>query len=231
MRALLWARVSDPRRADEDGDASAGRRQSQQDVENQLIALREAAARLGWEVVGEKHVEGSAWNKDLPEKEEVLEQVRRGGVDVIAVWSIDRWSRKQPYLVLQEVVQLEEHLGVHLYSLKEPWLSTTDPGLRQVLITLFSWIAEYESRKRSERVKAAVASKRARVGNLGQNPKWGRGKIAGPADVERILALRAEHPEWSLKRLGDETGFSRSTVWRLTSTGTGDGAPPPVSKQ
>lgn len=224
MRAILWARVSDPRRQTEE-DEKRGRRQSQQDVENQLFALRDLAKRLGWEVVEEIRVEGSAWKKDPPEKQQLLDRLARGGVDLVAVWSIDRWTRNEPYIALDEIVRLEKHLGVHLYSLKEPWLSTTDPGLRQVLIALFSWIAEYESTRRSERVKAAATAKRNRAGTIGRNARWGTGRIPSLEEERRIRQLHHDDPaKWSLRALGKEFNFGKSTIDRVLK-----GTPAPVA--
>jgi DNA invertase Pin-like site-specific DNA recombinase len=226
MRAILWARVSDPRRQSEE-DEKRGRRQSQQDVENQLIALRDLGKRLGWEIVEEVRVEGSAWKQDPPEKQQLLDRLALGGVDLVAVWSIDRWTRNEPYLALEEIVRLEKHLGIHIFSLKEPWLSTTDPGLRQVLITLFSWIAEYESSKRSERVKAAVTAKRARAGNIGRNAKWGKGKIPSTAEIEEMRALHNEDPtKWSYAALGKKFGYAKSTAYAHVKGPPAAGADP-----
>jgi len=221
VRAILWARVSDPRRKAEE---------RQQDVENQLIPLRAAATRLGWTVVREYRVDGSAWNKDPPEKAELMEELKRGGVDLVAVWDIDRYARKDPIAFLNELVELERHLGIHFFSLNQSFLSTAtlDPSLRQVLIAFFAWISEAESRKRSERVKAAVATKRARAGNIGVDPKWGRGKIPSEETRAKILALRTTHPEWSILMIGREAGVSKSTAHRILQGAEGSTSSVPM---
>ncbi len=232
MRAVLWARVSDPRRGKEESEEEYKAR-VQQDVENQFIPLRDAARRLGWVVVREIPSSTGAWNQEPPEKKDILfPYLEAGNADLVAVWDLDRWTRKRPTGTLNELAYLEQHLGVHFYSMRQPFLSTVNEGLREALISIFAWLAEEESAKRSERVKAAVAAKRARTGNIGQNPKWGRGRIPLPAEVDRIRTLRKDHPEWSLARLGFETGFSRSTVYRICKGRPGpEGASPPVSKQ
>lgn len=207
MRAILWARVSDPRRSETE---------RRQDVENQLLPLRDAARRMGWEVVHEISVDGSAWNRDPPEKEQLRQLLEKGVADLVAVWDIDRWSRKKPVDVLNEITQLERHLGVRFYSLRQPFLSTLDDGLRQALIGLFSWMAEAESAKRSERVKASAATKRARAGSIGRNAKWGKGKIPTLEEEAEIRRLRKEDPQqWTYGELALRFDFAKSTVHRI----------------
>lgn len=215
MKAVLWARVSDPRRKEEkEGDYA---QRVQQDLENQLRPLRELAGRFGWEVAAEVRAETSAWNTDPPEKAALLKRLEAGGVDLVAVWSIDRWSRKKPTAVLNEIEFLEHHLGVKFYSIQQAFLSTATlpDGMRQMLIGLFAWIAENESSTRSARVKAAVATKRARAGTIGRSARWGRGKIPSNDEASRIRARWAEDPHASLRKLADEFGFGKSTVERL----------------
>lgn len=230
MRAILWARVSDPRRKEESDAAYWAR--VQQDVENQLLPLRAHAAKFGWEVVAEFTAEGTAWNKEPPEKEKLYELLRQGGVDLVAVWAVDRWTRGDHLDAALKIAELDRHHRVSFFSINESFLSTAtlDPALRSILLQVFVWLAESESRRKSERVKAAVAAKRARAGNIGQDAKWGRGRIPRPAEVARILELHKEHPEWSLTKLGEAVGFSRSTVYRICRAAAGD-APPSVSKQ
>src|SRR3990172_4216 len=188
--------------------------------QDELLALRAVAQRLGWEVEEEVRVEGSAWNVNPPEKNVVVGHLRAGRADVLAVWDIDRWSRKMPVDVLNEVVGLEKHLGVSFYPLSQPFLSTAtmDPGMRQAILGMYAWMSEAESRKRSERVRAAVAAKRVRAGNIGRDPKWGRGKIPSEAALGQVRELRASDPvRWTVRAIGAKLALSKSTVGRILS--------------
>src|SRR3972149_5733279 len=56
------------------------------------------------------------------------------------------------------------------------------PAQRAPLLSLFSGLANWESTRRSERLKAGAATRRHRAGDQGR-AAWGRGKMATPADV------------------------------------------------
>src|SRR3989442_15645169 len=99
VRAVLLGRVST-----DDKD---------QDPENQLRPLREAAARKGWTVVREISKHLSAWDNRAAEAvwRECLEPIRNGEADVLCVWSLDRLSRGGAEDVFAKIRVLEEHYG------------------------------------------------------------------------------------------------------------------------
>ncbi|HEX2572799.1 MAG TPA: recombinase family protein [Polyangia bacterium] len=202
-RVVLFARVSTEDRG--------------QDTQSQLLALRTVAARFGWQVVAEVPLEISAWNAKTAAhvRRQALAAVRLHRADVLAVWALDRVCRAgiiEAFSLLQE---LEQHLGATFYSYQEPFLSTAtaDPAMRSLLLALFAWMAEQESRRKSERVKARVVSKRQRGAAIGQRGKWGRGYLPTEGDIERVRTLGAGGR--SLRAIEAETGIPRSTVARI----------------
>ena len=81
IRAAIYARVS----------TSNG-----QTVANQVEALREVAARQGWEVVAEhldEGISGTRGRERRPGLDAVLRAVTRREVDLVAAWSVDRLGR------------------------------------------------------------------------------------------------------------------------------------------
>ena len=46
-------------------------------------------------------------------------------------------------------------------SRQEPWLNTADPFAREILVGLMATLAKYESERRSERIKAGLARRKA----------------------------------------------------------------------
>ena len=204
-RAVLFARVS----TDDRG----------QDTGSQLLALRAIAARFGWMVVKEVALEVSAWTPRTAAevRRKALAAMRDHGADVLMIWSLDRLCRAGIAEALSLVSEIEKHLGAALYSLQEPFLSTAtaDPAMRQLVLALFAWMAEQESRRKSERVKARVESKRERGVAIGQRARWGRGHLTTQADVERVLALAGAGR--SLRAIEEATGIPRVSVARIVN--------------
>lgn len=201
LRAVLFARVS----TDDRG----------QTTESQLLALRDVARRLGWEVVAEVPLEVSAWNDRTAAqvRQAALAAVRDHRADVLAVWALDRVCRAGIVEAFGILNELEKHLGATFYSYQEPFLSTAtaDPAMRPLMLALFAWMASEESRRKSERVRARVVQKRERGNAIGQRGKWGRGHLPTDADAERVRALAGK----SVRQIAAETGISKSTVARL----------------
>jgi DNA invertase Pin-like site-specific DNA recombinase len=158
--AAIWARVST----------------TEQHTENQLEVLRAWAQRRGLEVVTEYVTEDSAWagtkagNGKGGEfdraRAALLNGARLGEYEVVLVWAIDRLSRRGIEDTLATMRQLYEH-GADVWSHQEPWLVTTEPHMRELLVSFMAWIAQQESTRRSERIKAGLARRRAEGKTVG----------------------------------------------------------------
>ena len=131
------------------------------------------------------------------------------------MWAWDRYSREGVEGAFRELRYLEDHLGAAFYSLQEPFLSTAtaDKAQRELLLSLVSWIAKQESQRKSERLRAKVASKRARSEQLGQRGVWGAGHLASDSDVARVRALAAAGK--TVRAIAVEVELSKSQVGRL----------------
>jgi DNA invertase Pin-like site-specific DNA recombinase len=205
-RAVLLARVS--------------RGERQQDPESQLLALRAAAERLDWTVVREVPLRLSAWDADTATEVRrlALGPIEAGEADTLMVWAWDRFSREGIEGAFRELRHLEDHLGAAFWSLQEPFLSTAsaDKQQRELLLSIVSWAARWESQRKSERLKAKAAAKRARSAALGQNARWGRGKLASREQVEQVQDLRRAGV--SIREIGRAVGVSKSQVGRIISS-------------
>lgn len=171
QRVALYARVSTDK----------------QSTENQLIELRGAAARMGWEVVGEfidRGISGAKGRKDRPRLDAMLKGVARKEFDIVAAWSVDRLGRSLIDLVglLQEL----HSTGVDLY-LHQQGINTTTPA-GKALFGMMGVFAEFERGMIVERVKSGMA--RAKKNGTKSGNAIGRPSVS--ADVEaRIRELRA----------------------------------------
>jgi DNA invertase Pin-like site-specific DNA recombinase len=149
--AAIWARVST----------------TDQHTENQLAKLRAWAERRGLDVAAEFITEDSAWDGNGKGAEfdkarrELLAGARRGNYSIVLVWAIDRLSRRGPEDTLAIVRQLTES-GCQVWSDQEPWVEDIrSPAMREFFLMVTGWMAKQESERRSERIKAGLARRKA----------------------------------------------------------------------
>lgn len=161
VRAAIWARVST----------------SDQHAAHQLAELRKWAERRGLEVAAELITEDSAWQNGNGKgsefdraRAELVNGARLGHYEIVLVWALDRLSRKGILDTLGVLQDLYD-VGADVWSHQEPWLVTTEPRMRQLLVSFMAWMAEAESARRSERVKAAIAARRAAGLPVGGRPR------------------------------------------------------------
>lgn len=161
MKVAIYARVSKDE-ASRDGKL--------QDPENQLIPLRKYCEARELFVAAEYVDRASGGNSDRPEFQRMLAKVRQGHYRGVVVWALDRFSREPMTNTLSYVRQLKDY-NCALISLQESWLDTSQSGVADLLMAIFSWVAAEEKRKISERTKAALAKKKAQGVRLGRPRK------------------------------------------------------------
>lgn len=137
-----------------------------QDVENQLLALREFAERQGWEVYHEYVDHESGRTSDRPEFKRLFEDAAMRQIDVVLFWSLDRLTREGALATLQHLNRLASY-GVGFRSFTEPYLDSC--GLfRDAIIAILGTIAKQERVRISERVRAGLARARREGRRLGR---------------------------------------------------------------
>ncbi len=197
LRAALYARVSTDR----------------QSTENQLRELRQAAERLGWEVVKEyvdRGISGAKGRKNRPQLDAMLKGVARKDFDVVASWSVDRLGRSLIDLV--NMLQELHSTGVDLY-LHQQGINTTTPA-GKALFGMMGVFAEFERGMIQERVRAGMARAKSR-GTKSGNPI---GRPAVSAAIEdRIRELRAEG--LGMLKIAARAGCGVSVVQRVVGAG------------
>jgi len=146
----------------------------EQDIENQLIVLKDMAARRGWEIYQIYQEEESAWRAGhQKELAKLVEDARAGKFKVILIWSLDRLSREGPLAIMTLVDRLSKY-GVKVISYQESW--TEAPGeLYDILLAIAGWVARMESQRISERTKAGLERAR-KYGTRSGIPIGKRGK-------------------------------------------------------
>jgi putative DNA-invertase from lambdoid prophage Rac len=147
-KAAVWIRVS-----------TTG-----QEGANQVPDLESFTAHHGLDVVRRFEVSDSAWNggKDggtyKATLKQALDMAWAGEFDTIVVWALDRITREGAEGALRIIRQFRER-GCTVLSVKESWLNAS-PEVQDVLVAFAGWMAQQESARRSERVKAGLERRR-----------------------------------------------------------------------
>jgi putative DNA-invertase from lambdoid prophage Rac len=162
--AAIWARVST----------------DQQTADNQLPDLERFCQHHGYTIT-KKYIlsDVSAFNGGHKEHlKAMMDDAYRGEFDVLVVWALDRLTRGGIEELLRIVRELRERKCT-LISVQEPWCNGTD-ATTELLISVSGWVAKQESARRSERVKAGLARRRA-----DGKPMGGKASKRGPDKKKR----------------------------------------------
>ena len=189
FRAGLYARVST---------------HDQQTLSLQIRAMREYAAKRGWEIAVQiKEVGSGASERELREK--LMAAARRREIDAVVVWRLDRWGRSLADLVttLEELAKL----SVGFVSLTEALDLTTPTG--RAMAGLLSVFAQFENEILRERIRAGIAEARLQGKHLGRPVTVG--KMGGQIrKLHRAGVAKAE--------IARRLGIGRTSVRRILKT-------------
>jgi DNA invertase Pin-like site-specific DNA recombinase len=156
QKAGLWLRVS--------GD--------DQSTANQLPDLEAFCERYELEVRAKYEVSETAWQGGRADGEyrqilkQALDDAGRGRFDVLVVWALDRITREGAEGALRIIRQFRDRRCTVL-SVRESWLNA-NPEVQDLLVAFAGWMAEQESTRRSERVKAGLARRAAEGKPIGR---------------------------------------------------------------
>ena len=172
-----------------------------QHLENQRPELRRIAEQRGLQVVRVYEEQVSAV-RHRSEFESMLRDAHAGVFDWLLVVAIDRIGRSLQDNI-NTIIRLDRS-GIRIVSAREPWLDTGS-HVRGLLIAIFSWIAEQEQLRISERTRAGLARARAKGVRVGRPPKQ--------LDVEKLRSLRESGR--SYREIARLVGAGASTIHRL----------------
>jgi putative DNA-invertase from lambdoid prophage Rac len=179
----------------------------EQTVDNQRPDLERVAEARGLVIVA-TYEERASTAKRRPSFDRMMTDARRGAFNVLLVWSIDRFGRSMAGNV-NDALALDG-AGVKIASVREPWLDTGGP-VRDLLLAIFSWVAEQELRRLVERTRAGMD--RARANGTRSGKPIGRPHRLPPRDAERARRMRAAGG--SVRAIATAMKASRSTVARV----------------
>jgi Site-specific recombinases, DNA invertase Pin homologs len=139
--------------------------------ENQEYAIFKWAAERGHrvvETVRDVGVSGALPPAQRPGWQKVMQSLE--SADGVVVYALDRIARS--LWDLAAVVKELEARGKLLLSVREEWLQSVDPKVRQLIISVLGWAAEIERKFIRERTREAIARLKAQGKHVGRPPKW-----------------------------------------------------------
>jgi len=158
--------------------------------ENQEFAVYRWAAERGHQIieaVRDVGVSGALPPGERPGWQKATQLLE--SADGVVVYALDRIARS--LWDLATVVRELEARGKILLSVREEWLQSVDPKVRQLIISVLGWAAEMEREFIRERTKEAIARLKAQGKAVGRPPKWSEATRRRIIDlVRRGLTLK-----------------------------------------
>jgi DNA invertase Pin-like site-specific DNA recombinase len=140
-----------------------------QELENQLLQLREYAKKSNWEIYKEYTETISGKENSRPQFDAMFKDAHKKLFQVVLFWAMDRFSRSGTLFTLQKLKELN-NLGIAWHSYQDQYFSSVDETWRDVLISIMSTLAKMEREKISQRTKAGLERVKAKGKKLGRKP-------------------------------------------------------------
>lgn len=165
MRVAIYVRVSTDSKKD---NKTTGEREPRQNVETQLLELREYAKRLGWEIVATYRDTESGASLHRKNLTLLIEHAQQRKFDVVLVWAVDRFSRSLSDLI--NTLARFKAWGIRFVSYTQNIDTGDDSPMSKMLVSLLGMFAEFERGMIRERVMAGLARAKSKGVKLGPKP-------------------------------------------------------------
>ena len=175
-----------------------------QEVENQFIALREFCEREGYEIVVEyaDRKTGTKGRGVRSEFDELFKAAEKREFDLVVFWSLDRFSREGITKTVS-YLQLLSAYNVGFVSYQEPMLNTDNELISHIVVGVISYFAQFEIKRKSERVKAGQKRAREQGRVIGRPDKFSQHR----KHIEKLLIQGK-----GKKAIARETGLAYNTA-------------------
>ena len=128
----------------------------EQAPENQLPALQKWIADRDYQLLEVYRETESAWSQGYQkELARLFTDLKKRKVEVCLIWVLDRLTREGIAKIFELINKFKQH-NVQVISLQELWTESTG-HMTDLLYAITAWVAEFESKRRSERTKAGLA--------------------------------------------------------------------------
>jgi len=144
---------------------------TKQDLENQLIQLREYCNKKGYEIYNEYSDIISGKEISRPAFDRMFLDAHKRLFNLVLFWDLSRFSRAGTLYTLQKLKELE-NLNINWESYQEPYLNSIGQ-FKDVVLSIMSTLAKIEREKISERTKAGLqtSKKKHLIGKRGKDKK------------------------------------------------------------
>lgn len=160
-----------------------------QDPKLARTELRQAAGRLG-KLVMEVEEVGSGARNDRPGWQKLLDAARRGQLDTVVVWKLDRAGRST--LDLLANIEALQGLGVRFLAVTQGLdIKPGGDAVSTMMLTMLAAVSAFERDLIRERTRLGLAKARARGVRLGGRPVLSKGQVG------KVKALRGKGKSWS----------------------------------
>ena len=164
---------------------------TKQEVENQLIQLREYCKKNNYEICNEFVDIISGKETSRPQYDLMFQDAHKRLFDIVLFWDLSRFSRAGTLFTLQKLKELE-NLGIDWESYQEPYFKSIGQ-FKDVVLSIISTVAKIEREKISERTKAGLVGKE-NVGKRGKDKK--RRKARNDRGIGRGNPNKSEHTKF-----------------------------------
>ena len=146
---------------------------TKQEVENQLIQLREYCKKNNYEICNEFVDIISGKETSRPQYDLMFQEAHKRLFDLVLFWDLSRFSRAGTLFTLQKLKELE-NLGINWESYQESYFKSIGQ-FKDVVLSIISTVAKIEREKISERTKAGLVGKE-NVGKRGKDKRRRRSR-------------------------------------------------------
>ena len=178
-----------------------------QNVERQVLELREICQRNDWEIVGEYIDDGvSGTKKSRPQLDLMMKHARMRKFNKIVCLELSRIARSTKHMldILEDLKGRNQHIFIVNQGID------TSNYMGEFFATVLTAIASVEVEQISERVKSGIAKARKKNGG-----KWGRQKTKLTMQQKTdIKSLRAEK-EYGILKLAKKFSVSTHTIYKI----------------
>jgi DNA invertase Pin-like site-specific DNA recombinase len=140
-----------------------------QEVDNQLIQLREYCSKCNYEIFKEYIDVISGKTTSRPSYDLMFNEAHKKLFDLILFWDLSRFSRAGTLYTLQKLKELE-NCGVMWESYQEQYFKSAGQ-FKDVVISVISTVAKMEREKISERTKAGLERAKIKGSPIGKRGK------------------------------------------------------------
>lgn len=145
----------------------------------------------------------------------LLDELQEG--DIVVINDMTRLGRST--IDLLNIVNEIKQKGAFIKSLKESWLDTTTNNPQgQLMLTMFSALAQYERDLISMRTKETLAHKKAMNGGKAIN---GRPKKTN--ETKNTIIKMYKQGTWTIAEIQKATDCSRNTVYKYINEAKAEG--------